>query len=459
MQQVNPPYVPQRREAPTAQPAPQSAPQPAPQAQPQSGPHLTVNRPVLSAPAPAAGQKLRLAHGHPAHPQAAEAARAALNRPVRPEAPPPHHAPAPAQPFVSLPPQAGTEADAAHHPHRGLGAQLAADPHLHPQPGPRLAAPPRLAAAAPQAPAAMAPRLARPGAARPGASRAGGTRRDPAPSRLAYRLQRLWLTPVVRALTRIGVPVFALVLGLGAWLGDGERRADLLGRLTEIRERIEHQPAFMVSLMKIEGASPEVDAAIRAMAPVALPASSFDIDLQAYRRLIARLDAVADVRLVIRKGGTLEIAVTERAPAILWRTHAGIEMLDATGHRVATLTARDVRADLPLISGEGADAAVPEALAILRVAGPLLGRIRGLERMGERRWDVVLDRDQRLMLPETNPVRALDRTLALDSAEDLLARDFTHLDLRNPERPTLRLSARALDEFRQITAEVTKVTQ
>jgi cell division protein FtsQ len=79
--------------------------------------------------------------------------------------------------------------------------------------------------------------------------------------------------------------------------------------------------------------------------------------------------------------------------------------------------------------------------------------------MGERRWDVVLDRDQRLMLPEVNPVRALDRTLALDSAEDLLARDFTHLDLRNPERPTLRLSARALDEFRQITAEVTKVTQ
>lgn len=289
----------------------------------------------------------------------------------------------------------------------------------------------------------------------PDPARMAAARRDPAPSRLAYRMQRLWLTPVVRSLTRIGLPVFAVVLGLGAWLGDDTRRADLIGAFETLRDRVEHQPAFMVSLLKIEGASPEVDAAIRMMVPADLPASSFDLDLNDYRREIRRLDAVADARLVIN-GDTLEVVVTERQPVVLWRTWSGLEMLDETGHRVANVVSRDVRADLPLVTGEGADRAVPEAVAILRAAGPILPRIRGLERVGERRWDIVLDRDQRLMLPEETPVRALDRILALDKAEDLLSRDFTHLDLRNAERPTIRLSEHSLDEFQGLAARLTQ---
>lgn len=282
-------------------------------------------------------------------------------------------------------------------------------------------------------------------------------RRDPAPSRLAFRLQRLWLTPFVRGITRIGLPVFAVVLGLGLWLGDDGRRADLVAQYEDVKTAIQNRPEFMVSLLKIEGAGPEVDGAIRAMMPVKLPASSFDIDLEAYRTMIRRLDAVADASLVIRSGGLLEVSVTERTPAILWRTPLGLEMLDAEGHRVATLIDRTSRPDLPLIAGEGANAAVPEALAVLRAAQPILSRARGLVRVGERRWDLVLDRDQRILLPAADPVRAVERLIALDTSEDLLDRDFTHLDLRNQTRPTIRLSANALEQFRAITGQATKV--
>ena len=283
------------------------------------------------------------------------------------------------------------------------------------------------------------------------------SRRDPAPSRLAFRLQRLWLTPFVRSVTRIGVPVFVVVLGLGLWLGDQGRRADIVAKYEDIKTQIQNRPEFRVSLLKIEGAGPEVDEAIRAMLPVRLPASSFDIDLADYRETITRLDAVADAALVIRPGGTLQVTVTERTPAILWRTPTGIEMLDPEGHRVATLIDRAARPDLPLIAGEGANDAVPEALSVLRAAQPILNRARGLVRVGERRWDLVLDRDQRIMLPAEDPVRAVERLIALDTAEDLLDRDFTHLDLRNQNRPTIRLSAHALEQFRDINGQATKV--
>ena len=282
-------------------------------------------------------------------------------------------------------------------------------------------------------------------------------RRDPAPSRMAYRLQRLWLTPLFRAFARVGVPVFCVVLGLGLWLGDDGRRADLVARYDDVVRKVQERPEFMVSLLKVEGASPEVDAAIRAMMPVKLPASSFQIDLEALHEVITRLDAVAEAKLVIRDGGTLDVIVTERQPAILWRHATGIEMLDMDGHRVATLLDRAARPDLPLVAGQGAETSVAEALELLAAAGPILPRARGMVRVGERRWDIVLDRGQRILLPEENPVLAVERLLAIDAAEDLMGRDFTILDLRNQDRPTIRLSEAALTEFRTIKGFEIKV--
>jgi cell division protein FtsQ len=39
-------------------------------------------------------------------------------------------------------------------------------------------------------------------------------RRDPAPSRWAYRMQRLWLTPLFRVTMRVGMPAFFVALAL-----------------------------------------------------------------------------------------------------------------------------------------------------------------------------------------------------------------------------------------------------
>ena len=58
-------------------------------------------------------------------------------------------------------------------------------------------------------------------------------------------------------------------------------------------------------------------------------------------------------------------------------------------------------------------------------------------------------RDQRIQLPQDNPVSALGRLIALDQAEDLLARDVKTVDLRLKTRPTLRLAPQALAQMRR----------
>lgn len=274
---------------------------------------------------------------------------------------------------------------------------------------------------------------------------------DPAPSRWSYRYQRLMLTPAFRRLIRVGVP-FCLSFAIGtAYLSDSKRQEEILLAVADLRHQVETRPEFMVELLAVEGASQGVEEDIREMFPFDFPASSFDIDLPLVRELVVGLPAVADADVRIRRGGTMVVEVTEREPVAVWRTWDGIGLVDRDGFVVADLSARSQRADLPMIAGEGGNANVPQALAILSAAAPLGDRVLGLVRMGERRWDVVLDRGQRILLPEERPVSALERVIVLDQVQEMLERDVLIVDMRLAGRPTVRMHAQAAEEWWRVT--------
>lgn len=271
--------------------------------------------------------------------------------------------------------------------------------------------------------------------------------KDPAPSRLAYRLNRLMLTPAFRSFLRYGLPLLVVAAAVTVWAADVERRQNAVDRLAELRRQIEERPEFMVRMMAVENASEKVAGEVRATLAMDFPVSSFDLELDDLRKRVETIDAVASASVRIRQHGVLEIDVTERIPVVVWRTPETLELLDKTGHRVAPLVSRFDRADLPLLAGEGADLHVDEALNLLAAAEPIAGRLRGLLRVGERRWDVVLDRDQVIKLPDMKPVAALEKVMALDAAQDLLAREIAIVDFRNAKRPVIRLTPSGVETF------------
>jgi cell division protein FtsQ len=281
--------------------------------------------------------------------------------------------------------------------------------------------------------------------------------RDVSPSRLAYRMNRLWLTPAVRRFVCQGLPALLLLAALaGFWAGDS-RRAMVIGFFADLRTAIEDRPEFRIDAIEVLTDTPEVAQAVLVRLDLGLPASSLRVDLPELRARIEALDAVARAALQVRAGGLLEVRVTERSPAMVWRHAGGLALVDAEGRQVALITERAVRPDLPLIAGDGAPAAIAEAHRLLAAAAPVRDRVVGLTRVGERRWDLVLDRDQRILLPARGAVTALERVLALDGAQDLLARDLVAVDMRNPLRPTLRLSPEASTELARIRRTDTRM--
>ena len=273
---------------------------------------------------------------------------------------------------------------------------------------------------------------------------------DPSPSLWSYRMQRWMLTPGIRFALRMGLPVLIVTIATSAFLASDVRRDALAMFVNDIRTSIQDRPEFLVNLMAIDGAGSSLSEDIRDVVPIDFPISSFDLDLEQIRAQISGLDPVKQASVRIRPGGILQITVTERVPVLVWRDHGGLSLLDETGAHVDEVMHRADWPDLPLIAGEGADTVVDEAFALVSAARPLGGRLRGLVRMGERRWDVVLDRDQRILLPSQDPVPALERVLALAEASDLLERDVAVVDMRLAERPTLRLTEQAVGEMRRL---------
>ncbi|WP_170478856.1 cell division protein FtsQ/DivIB [Ruegeria arenilitoris] len=280
-----------------------------------------------------------------------------------------------------------------------------------------------------------------------GQLRRGAGRGDPTPSRLSYRFQRLMLTPGFRKALRLGTPIFVLSMGLAVFFSSEDRRNAISDYVVEIKTSIQERPEFMVNLMAIDGAGTGLSEDIREVVPLDFPLSSWDMDVEKIRDTIIALDPVKSATVRIRPGGILQVDVVEREPVIVWRTRRGVELLDETGAHVERIAARADFADLPLVAGKGADKHVPEALEILSTSRSLGDRVRGLVRVGERRWDLVLDRGQRIMLPTERPARALERVLAVNEVQDLLERDVTVVDMRLGQRPTIRMNKAASEEW------------
>ena len=88
-----------------------------------------------------------------------------------------------------------------------------------------------------------------------------------------------------------------------------------------------------------------------------------------------------------------------------------------------------------------------EAREIYSIVAPIKDRVLGLVRMGERRWDVVLD-GKLIALPADGATDSLRALMAMQSRQGVLEKDVSIIDLRDADRMILRLSEDALNELR-----------
>ena len=272
-------------------------------------------------------------------------------------------------------------------------------------------------------------------------------RRGKVPIHVSFRLQRLFLTPTVRRMVGFVLPLTALTVAALALFFASDSHTRLAAYAESRIKAVAQRPDNLVEGLRIVAKSPSLHADLAALVPQKFPASAMEFDADWLRRQAELMPAVKSAYVRIDPGGLLTIEVEERTPAVIWRRGDSLALLDEAGDTVLIAADRTDHMDLPLIAGPGAEHAVPEAVRIFEAAGEIQDSLRGLNRVGERRWDLFLDGGRRVLLPAKEPAEAVRRLLTLEETEFLLQRQLLAVDLRESGRTAVRLTPRPQAEY------------
>lgn len=213
----------------------------------------------------------------------------------------------------------------------------------------------------------------------------------------------------------------------------------IAAELGHVCDRVANTLGFRISSIALAGEHELTREQILATAGITGTTSLLFLDANAARARLKANPWIAEATVLKLYPGRLHIAVIERHAFALWQQQGKVAVIADDGTVVEQYVARRF-AKLPLVVGTGAGPRAKEFLAVFDKYADLRKQMRAAVLVAERRWNIVLDNGITVRLPEEGLEQALDRLVELDRDKKLLSRDITAVDLRLPDRVTVRLS-------------------
>ena len=264
------------------------------------------------------------------------------------------------------------------------------------------------------------------------------TKSYPRPSKIRYRLERvwlrLWLRKLILYLSLILVfSTFCLLIFV--YSSDWIKLKDYKNYF---KNNIFERPELSVSKLEIKTTNLDLINQINAILKLSFPINSIKLDINHIQKIINQIDSVESSNVRINDSGVLLVEVIERKPVAVYRENDDLALIDLKGYKINNIFSRNDRKDLPLIVGTGGNHQVKEALEIYQLLSIYLNEIRGLIRIGERRWDIIFKNNKRIKLSEKYPKRSLRNFLSSDKSYLISSNDFVIIDLRFTNKIILR---------------------
>jgi cell division protein FtsQ len=291
-----------------------------------------------------------------------------------------------------------------------------------------------------------------PSRARVGIARRRGRRRLPVWLTASRRRSGRWAARIVRLPPPPGAGIAAAVLLLAAALGygvvDGHHVPAVINWAEDVRDAAANSLGFRIATISLSGEKEVSREEILTTAGVTGRASLLFLDAEAARTRLMANPWIADAAVLKLYPDRLQITITERQAFALWQKDGRVSVIAADGTVLEPFVERRYLG-LPLVVGRGAERQAKDFLAIIDRHPDIRSVVRASVLVAQRRWNLRLTNGIDVQLPETNVEPALDRLIAFDRNKKLLSRDITTVDLRLPDRVTVRLSdgaAQARDE-------------
>jgi cell division protein FtsQ len=210
-----------------------------------------------------------------------------------------------------------------------------------------------------------------------------------------------------------------------------------LSRLTESMESGIASAGFAVGDITVAGAERTSSADVYAALGIERGQSIFTVNAAEARARLLDLPWVSDAEVRRILPGTITVRLIEKRPFALWRSGKSIVVIERSGAVIEADTGGFEH--LPLFAGSGAPEAAAPFLDAVRPYRAVFARLQAIQRMGERRWDILLAGGVTVKLPEEGWESQLAELESLIVERAILERDIEMIDLRYPDNYVFKL--------------------
>jgi cell division protein FtsQ len=257
------------------------------------------------------------------------------------------------------------------------------------------------------------------------------------------RARRRWLAPIENWRVPRGAGIAAALAFILAAAGFGAERGGHLPAITAdfaaARDAVANALGFRITSIALAGQVQLTREEILATAGVTGRTSLLFLDAAEARARLKANPWIAEATVLKLYPGRLHITVTERQAFALWQKDGKVTVIADDGTVVEPYVARRF-AGLPLVVGIGAERKAKEFLAQIEQFPLVRSQVHAAVLVAERRWNLRLKSGLDVRLPETGVEFALATLIRLDREKKLLSRDLVVIDLRLPDRVTVRLT-------------------
>ncbi|WP_041801957.1 cell division protein FtsQ/DivIB [Rhodopseudomonas palustris] len=250
---------------------------------------------------------------------------------------------------------------------------------------------------------------------------------------------------------RVGVLFTALVLLGSVSLGivKGGHLEEVTTALSDARNAVANVAGFRITNVAISGRKQLTHDEVLAIGGVTGRSSLLFLDAATVRDKLKANPWIADATVLKLYPGQLTIDITERSAFARWQLQGRLAVIADDGAVLEPYVARRF-ASLPLVVGKGAETHCKDFIALLQRYPQVNSVVMAAVYVGERRWNLRLRNGLDIRLPENEVGNALATLSKLDAEDRLLSRDIVAVDMRLPDRLTVRLSedaAKAREEL------------
>jgi cell division protein FtsQ len=188
---------------------------------------------------------------------------------------------------------------------------------------------------------------------------------------------------------------------------------------------------FGIADVRISGEHRTTAADIRRALGIKPGQSLFAIDVEQARENVRKLPWVQDAVIHKHFPNTISVSVVEKVPFALWLPDdEKLSVIDRSGAVIAQTDGAEFQ-NLPRFMGDPPEGAAElvDAIATHRAVN---ARVRGMQRISGRRWNLLLDGGVLVDLPEDGWRKELDNLEHLIVDKGVLERNIQEIDLRVP---------------------------